>query len=124
MVTITTPDDANQIELNFATSHQFQNPSPTQRIFLVSQPVSFYINNGALFRYANYGFIASQPAVLALPASRPQRAMLGGTGSSATPFSYQQATLARNGIVALDVTFHQAQDSLKIHQTLQVRNVP
>ena len=93
VATITTPDPDNQITLNFATPHQFQNLSPTQRIFLVSQPVSFCINNGALFRYANYGFIASQPAAIGLPASRPQRAMLGGTASSATPFSYQQATL-------------------------------
>lgn len=122
VVALTAPDLSNRVTVSFASTHQFANESPQQKYFLVSDPVSYCLSGGNLFRYQNYGFSASQLNALALPATLPNRALFaeGVSGS----FSANAASLSRNAEVVLDMTFTRRDEIIAMNHLVQVRNVP
>ena len=122
VVTLAAPDASNRVSVSFASTHQFANESPQQKYFLISDPVSYCLSGGNLFRYQNYGFVASQPNAGTLPTTLPSRALFaeGVSGS----FSANAASLNRNAEVALDITFTRRGESVAMNHLVQVRNVP
>lgn len=85
LATAGTVDAANILPLNFSSAHEFTSASGLQRFFVVEQPVSFCLSGGVLYRYRNYGYQAVQPGVATLPTGLPNRDMLAGGISSASP---------------------------------------
>ncbi|MBV1879275.1 MAG: prepilin-type N-terminal cleavage/methylation domain-containing protein [Pseudomonadales bacterium] len=123
--TLSTPDTDNQITVTLASSFQFANHSPGQRFFIVQDPVSFCIDGDNLFRYQNYGLSNSQPDIIDLPTSLPDRALLvNKVGTSGNPFEVLDASLQRNALVAIDLTFLEDGETVRILHEVQLRNVP
>ena len=117
--------DANQeVTVTFAAAHEFVSESAANRFFWVSNPVSFCIDGGHLWRYENYGFNVTQPLAGALPAALPNRALLAE--DVAGSFSVAPPTLQRNAVVdmALSMNADGGSVDLAVSATVQVRNVP
>jgi len=122
---VSAPDVDNVVTVSLAANFQFALHSPTSRYFLVDTPVSYCVDGGYLFRYRDYGVLATQPSVATLPAALPTRALLAdGLGISADPFQLATATLVRNALVTLDLLFVEAGESTRLVSEVQLRNVP
>jgi len=112
------------VTVTLAASHTFPAASPFDRYFMVATPVSFCLVGTDLFRYQNYGFIASQPDPALLPAAEPNRQLLAVNMTSATPFQVVPPDLQRNGLVMLDLSVSDQGETLRIQTEVQMRNVP
>lgn len=123
-VTLSAPGAGNEVTVTMASPHRFASHSPTGRFFLVREPVSYCVDGGALYRYENYGFVAAQPGVGALPAGLPDRSLVVESITSALPFTFSGATLTRNAVVGLDLTLTRDDDRVRLEHLVQVRNVP
>ena len=105
--------------------HQFPRESAQQRFYVVGNPVSYCISGDTLWRYTNYGFLASQPGVATLPASTPNRTMLAQSVSNTLPhFIVSGASLSRNAMVEIDIEFANRGDLVRISQLVHMRNLP
>ncbi len=119
--TLSAPDAQNKITVSFA-AHRFSSESADNRFYLVGDPVSYCDDAGRLWRYENYGFLATQPLPADLPTALPDRALVV-EGVSAN-FAMSSATLSRNAVVELNLTFTKGTNSVVVEQLVQVRNVP
>lgn len=124
VVDVSAPDVENEVTVTMASAHRFPAESPSNRFFLVEQPVSFCIAGEQLWRYSNYGFSASQPALASLPASLPDRSLIAQQVTAALPFSVSSATLARNAVIDINLDFARGDDVVSMQHLVQVRNVP
>lgn len=122
--TVSAPDAANEVTVSFALPHAFPTHSPAARYFLITDPVSYCVTGGALYRYGGYGFVATQPGVAALPAGMPGRSLVAEAVTSTAPFGLVGATLTRNAVVDLDLALTRDGDSVRLEHLVQVRNVP
>ena len=123
-VALSGPDAGNQITVTMAAAHRFPVESPSNRFFLVSDPVSHCVDGQVLWRYRNYGFSVTQPLPASLPAGLPNRAMVAQEVTSPAPFSVSGATLTRNAVVDINMTFERGGDAVTLQHLVQVRNVP
>ncbi len=121
-VTLAAPDANNRVRVTLSTAHQFTSESPQQKYFLVSDPVSYCLSSGWLFRYQNYGFSSTQPSVATLPSTLPNRSVFAEDVIGS--FAVSGATLARNSEVVLDLTFQRRDEQVQIAHLVQVRNAP
>ena len=112
-------------------SHQFPTDSPTRRVYVVSNPVSYCVATVSgvtgIFRYSDYGFNAS----IASPPSGGDRDLLvNNINTSSVDFDVVPATLTRNALaeltfqVSVDVGYSNSDEVLTMHQEVQIRNVP
>ena len=120
-------EGSTEILVQLSRAHQFPLDSPVRRWFMVSEPVSFCVDNAAkLFRYSGYGFNLVQPTPGGFGGLNEQvsggRSLLavGVSGS----FVVQPATLQRNALVQLDLDFRERGEGLTIKHEVQLRNVP
>ena len=123
-VTVSAPDANNEVTVTMAATHQFSSESPSERVFLVQQPISYCVDGGRLWRYQNYGYAPVQPIAADLPATRPDRALIAENVGSAAPFTVDTASLTRNAVVKIEMEFIRGADSVQIDDLVQVRNVP
>jgi len=107
-----------------SAAHRFPVESPSNRFFLVSDPVSFCVVGERLWRYQGYGFLTTQPGVGGLPSGLPNRALLAERVTTAIPFTVAPATLVRNAVVEIDMDFARGDDEVSLQHLVQVRNVP
>ena len=122
-------------------SHQFPTDSPSNRYFIIDEPVSFCLVGTDLYRFqgengSGYSFSVTQPSTATLNAlSEPSKALLASDVVSPTgsqPFRYAEATLQRNAIVLFDMFVQDqiltvsdtTQEDIRIQFEVQVRNVP
>ncbi len=122
--TASAPGAGNIVTMSFAAAHRFPAASPADRYFVVTDPVSFCVDGGALYRYTGYGFLSAQPPVALLPGGLPGRSLVAEQVDSPTPFQVSGATLSRNAVVEMDFIFSRADDQIRIEHAVQVRNVP
>ena len=123
--TVSDPDGNNIVTVSLGASHQFPSESPGKRFFMITQPVSYRIDAGHLWRYAAYGYNAAQPNAAALPTTMPGRSLVGeNVGSATVPFAVSDATLLRNAVVTLDLSFTGDSDQIRVNHQVQLRNVP
>jgi MSHA biogenesis protein MshO len=118
-------DGVMTIDLNVA--HRFERRSSLQRLFLVNEPVSFCVVGDKLYRYADYGYTATQCAPsTCLPSILPDRAVfadsIDNTGLSA--FSMSDATRRRNAIVSFDLNMSSQGDAVRLNHEVLIHNVP
>ena len=121
----TLPDGRLQIDL--ASTHQFSSASSAERAFLVEEPISVCADSGSLYRYTNYGYSAAQPTVASLPTGLPNRELIAEALAAPGPvFSIAAASLERNGLLSVALTFasESGSNSIAMTQHLHVRNVP
>ena len=123
-VVASAPGAGNIVTMSFAAAHRFPAASPAARYFVVTDPVSFCVDGGALYRYTGYGFLSVQPAAAALPGGLPGRALVAEQVDSPAPFQVSGATLSRNAVVEMNFIFARAGDQIRIEHAVQVRNVP
>lgn len=123
-VVVSIPDVDNEVTVSMASAHRFPAESPSNRFFLVEQPVSFCIAGEQLWRYSNYGFSVAQPDVASLPVGLPGRSLIAQRVTSAAPFSVNAATLARNAVIDIKFDFARGDDVVSMQHLVQVRNVP
>ena len=119
------PDAQNLIVATFVSPHGFTTTAAAERVYVVGDPVSFCVNGDRLHRYAGYGLTAVQPGVAALPAGLPDRSLIAAElGPGAVPFTIAEASLERNAMVQIDLTFGTGADALRVQHAVQVRNAP
>ena len=119
---------ANAITLG--ANHQFPANSPTRRLYIVSDPVSYcyasVAGENGIFRYSGYGFNST----MATPPTGGTRSMLVNNVNPGTAsFDVVGATLTRNAIakISFQITSpvsYGANETLYIDQQVQTRNVP
>lgn len=123
-VSVSAPDVDNEVTLTMSAAHRFPAESPSNRFFLVESPVSFCVDADQLWRYSGYGFQATQPQPGSLPVGLPDRSMIAQRVTSPAPFAVSAATLWRNAVVDINMSFARADDVISMQHLVQVRNVP
>lgn len=123
---------SGKINMTLVGTHRFTRRSPVDRLYLVSQPVSFCIVEDKLFRYENYGFNANQCLPVGqsgpcdLPSVSPNRALVSDRidNSTLTAFTVLNQNLRRNALVGLDFNFADQFDVIRMKHEVLLRNVP
>lgn len=133
----TTPITNTQIASVTATgmtlgaNHQFPTDSPAKRVYIVSDPVSYcyasVLGETGIFRYDDYGFNATMTTP---PTTGNRDLLVNNINSGTVSFSVVPATLVRNALVEISfqvsvpVSYASANETLYMHQEVQIRNVP
>jgi MSHA biogenesis protein MshO len=133
------------IDPGVSGNHRFRRRSPTERFFVVTQPVSFCVTGDKLYRYTNYGFYRSQSTTeevagvcpLAGPTadrclpdytSSPDKVLLVDSiaaNPGATPvFTVAAQSLVRNSLVAIELTMNSGADTITLNHEVLSRSVP
>ena len=107
----------NEWTLNLASANTFADDSPTQRLFLVNQPVAYCVEGSELYRYSNYGY---QSNIL----TGSQSLMAQGIDPTGTSFIVNPATLVRNALITIELQFFQNEETVHFFNEVQVQNVP
>lgn len=100
----------------------FQDDSPTQRLYVANQQVSYCVRFGQVFRYSN-------------PLGGAQTLPPNGTGilmadylapidEDALPFTVLQPTLTRNAVVQVNLHFIQNDDDYIFNNDIHIHNTP
>lgn len=124
-VLVDTVEPIEPVAVLLDQNHQFPLDSPSRRWFMVANPVTFCFSaEERLFRYGDYGFLASQPVPAGggLVESVPERSLLavGARGG----FMVVPATLQRNALVQLRLDIRERGEGVAISHEVQLRNVP
>lgn len=132
---------ASQSTVNLAAPHRFRRRSPSERFFVVSQPVSFCVVGSNLFRYTNYGFHQTQTVIeeesgvcsagsanRCLPnyenhTTAPNKVLVVDSISAAS-FSVGNQNLARNALVSIQLNLSAGGDSISLRNEVLTRSVP
>lgn len=125
---ISDPNGADgKMTVTLDATHRFSKRSASDRLFLVSEPVSFCVVGEKLYRYSNYGVEATQctPASC-LPSTLPDRALLAESidNTGLTAFSVGAATLRRNAIISFDISMTSQGDTVRLNHEVLTHNVP
>jgi len=111
-----------QLVLNSSTDIHFSADSPTERIYIFSGPVSYCLRDDKLYRVEgyplsnnNYVMPNSDPILMA------EYLVPSAVGSS---FDFSPATLQRNGIVEIQLSFEQNGEVNVFNNEIHINNVP
>lgn len=104
--------------MNIDTGFNFAHSSPSQRFFIVDQPITYACEGDVLKRYDGYAIATTQP--------KPP----GGGGDlvsgnvSDCKFTYDPGASQRAGLVTLELTLTEAEESITLLHQVHVVNVP
>jgi MSHA biogenesis protein MshO len=117
------------VTITLDQTHRFSRRSPVDRFYIAKTPVSFCIVGNRLFRYQDYDIQETQctPATPScLASSAPDRVLVSDNLNNAgrTAFAVLEATLRRNAIVSLDLSFTSEGDVVDLKHEVMMRNVP
>lgn len=98
--TITITDNGGTDHVNMNPGHQFEDSSPSHRIYIAETAVSYACNGGALYRDEDYGYLATQPA----PATVAAGGAMFTDRVSACRFDYDQGSATRPGLLTMSLT--------------------
>lgn len=132
---------ADQSTITLVKSHRFRRRSPSQRFFVVEEPVSYCVVGENLYRYTNYGFFttqvtqeeeatvcekASDQRCLPNYAAAPDKMLITNNVDNAglTAFTVSAQTLRRNALVAIQFQLTANGDSLILNHEVLTRSVP
>ena len=121
--------------------HRFRRRSSNERFFIVEDPVSFCVVGQNLYRYANYGFYASQVTAeeqsgvcevslnaTCLPnySAAPNKVLITNDldNTGLTAFAVSAQTLRRNSLISIQFNFTANNDSVVLNHEVLARGVP
>mgnify|MGYP000120106405 CR=1 FL=1 len=109
------------IRINLAANHQFVTDSPTNRLYIVQDPMMYCFDSGFLYRYSEYGFNSTMTIDVG---NLDNQTVIGNRLSMGT-FTYSPGTLSRSAIINMVFNVTGATGATQaINQEVQVRNVP
>ncbi len=113
---------AAPLVINLANSITFTEDSPTQRLYIMNKQVSYCVESGFIIRYSDN--IAESPTISA--AAQTAKAYMAGdlVAVSPPPFTYDEPTLQRNGVVQIHWDFIRADEHYVFDHEVQIKNVP
>ena len=120
-VTATLPAGTGEVTVALTGNHQFPTNSPTRRFYIVGQPVAFCQQGTRLYRYSGYGF---NDSVSLPPASASRDILVNQVSAGSLTFNYLPASLVRNAVVNFSFTLVNGDESYRIEQEANLRNVP
>jgi len=103
-----------QLTLNSPTL--FHGDSPTQRMYVVQQPITYCASGDQLIRYQQVGFNTGSVPV--------SGGILMAEHLKSGIFDVSEATHLRNAIITLLFTFEQNEESIPFNNEIQVMNAP
>ena len=114
--------------INLAAATLFPLASPTQRFYIVDEPVAYICDTGAntLRRYASHNIVANQLAVdtdAELLAQGASSALMTDF-VTACAFNYQPGTPQRAGLVTLRLTLRDSGEMITLLHQVHVQNSP
>ena len=110
----------NAITIALAASHRFLADSPTNRVYVVQDPVMYCFDSGFLYRYSDYGYHDT----FATGSTLKNQTVIGHRLNSGT-FTYTAGALTRSAIVSINFLVTGSNGaSQAINQEVQIRNVP
>jgi MSHA biogenesis protein MshO len=124
--TLSTPNTYSAIPLARAGGHTFTRISPTQRVYLVSDPQRFCVTGtGNLLHYTGYGINNTNPISDSAPAGASSSLLAEHLNiAGATSFVYTPGTLASNALVQVNLAFSTGGEGVNMSHEVQIRNVP
>ncbi len=125
---ITDPNAGDGVmRITLDAQHRFNRRSPSRRLFVVDQPVSFCVVEDKLYRYENYGVEATQctPATC-LPSTLPDRSLIADEidNTGLTAFALEAATRRRNAIISFQLNMTSEGDTVRLDHEVLTHNVP
>ncbi len=116
---------ANTRSLNFSAT-SFEEESPSQRIYIVNEPVSFCARENSLTRHSNYNYSIDQSLLPGDEVPLAEHIRLDDDGTY-TLFDYVPDSLQRAAIINLDLRFFDSSESdewLRMIREVSLRNTP
>lgn len=117
-------DSSTQVTLKLDGNMQFQDDSPTNRLYFIEDAVSFCLENGNLYRYQNYARSAVDDTPIFNADTTNRSLMAEHLENTTQPFSVIEATLQRNALVLVRLEFFQNLETIVLNNEIQVPNVP
>ena len=118
----------NEWTLTLASKETFAENSPTERLFFFNQSVSYCVQNSLLTRHQNYSRdtdnIPTPSASGVLMAENIDMFDDSVLPVVIPPFKVENATLLRNAMVLVKLTFNINNESIVFNNEIQVPNVP
>jgi len=112
----------NSMTITLAANHRFNTDSPTNRLYIVQDPMMYCFSDGFLYRYSQYGYHAGS----SLPEDDDlDNEVVMGSRLASGAFTYSEGALARSAIVTMN--FRVVGDNgatQAINQEVHIRNVP
>lgn len=125
IASISAPDVNNVVTVTFTAAKQFPRSSPSRRLFVIGQPVSFCITAGnQLRRYNSYASTVIQPDLATLSGGNLLAENLLPGDSSAPVFQYSTGTLERNAVLSAQLQLRAGTDTVRYAHEVLIRNVP
>lgn len=139
--TIANSATADQSTVTLIKAHRFRRRSPSQRFFVVEDPISYCIAGDKMYRYTNYGFYASQVSQeeqsgvcevalnqTCLPnySAAPDKMLITDSidNTGVTAFSVSNQSLARNSIVSIELNMSANGENIQLNHEVLTRSVP
>ncbi|KGJ98945.1 PilW family protein [Thalassotalea sp. ND16A] len=110
----------NKWRITIDSAFSFAAESPSGRLFIVSEPVSFCATNGSLHRHQNYGFSINQSI---LSGGVLMAEHIDVCHGSCFPFVFD-AILQRAAIVQVNFKFSKNNDNVFFSNGVHISNVP
>ncbi|MBU2870300.1 type II secretion system protein [Colwellia sp. E2M01] len=113
--------DLSEIILNQAIN--FIEDSPTKRLYIINDQVSYCVTSGFISRYQENIASGNQIAP-PVSSSTLMAGYLTTNFNGHLPFNYQPATLRRNAVVQIHLKFTQDDESYVFDHEVHINNVP
>jgi MSHA biogenesis protein MshO len=125
-ITISAGATANQNLVTLSPAFRFAFGSPSQRVFLVSGPVTYLCDTGAatLTRYSGYTIASAQPASAAALNAAGANAALVANNVAGCQFVLSAGSAQRNGLATLTLQISQSGESVQLLHQVEVVNAP
>ena len=107
----------NEWTITLASSINFAEHSPTQRLFFTESPVSYCVEDKALWRYQNYTYGTGNTPL-------GKGVLMAEDIQNTAPFRMNTATQLRNATVLTQFTFSKNFEEVIFSNEIQVPNVP
>ncbi|TYK67151.1 PilW family protein [Colwellia echini] len=108
-------------DITLENAVHFNEDSPTQRLYLINNQVSYCATSGFIYRYEEPITIGDQ---VTPPASNNAMVKMAGYLNNNLPFNYQPATLKRNAVVQIHLAFAKNDESYVFNHEIHINNVP
>jgi MSHA biogenesis protein MshO len=105
-----------------ASNHQFLRNSPTQRVYVVDDPVRFCVTNDTLVRYSDYGLLTG--ALSDADPGGTEALMSHEVDVIGSAFSLSPGSEENNVKVLINLSFRRDGQSLDLIHQVGVKNVP